>query len=159
MGRVGIILDPEPSVELALAAIVDLDEPVLHLVFPLARQPASKFEPFGSKLADAVRRKLRDPLVHATFHPDLTGGRENAHRLVGLLRQAPDPFIQFVPPGLAQGGTVLAGEAVPACSHADARFERLMKGPIEPLLAHIAALKLERETRYAELATLIADSA
>jgi len=159
MGKVGIILDAEPSVEVALAAIVDLDEPVLHLVFPLAQMSAAKFEPFGSKLAEAVRRTLPEPLVHATFHPDLTGGRENAHRLVGLLRQSPDPFVQFVPPGLAQGGTVLAGEAVPEHSHADARFERLMKGPIEALVDRIAALKRERETRYAELASLVAGSA
>lgn len=152
MGAVGIVLDVEPDVETAIRAIQDLGENVLHLVYPLQNGGSSAFERFGSRLAQDLTRRLPDPLVHATFHPDLTGGTENAHRLVGLLRQAPDPFVQFIPPGLHEGGTVLAGAEPPSKGRADAVFRRLTEGPAEEVLSRLEALRAVRRERYSSLA-------
>lgn len=157
MGAVGIVLDVEPDVETAVAAVQDLGANVLHLVYPLQRGGASAFERFGSRLSQELARRLKDPLVHATFHPELTGGTENAHRMVGLLRQAPDPFVQFIPPGLHEGGTVFAGEEVPAEGRAEATFRRLVKGPPDPgpadeVLSRLEALRAVRRERCSSLA-------
>ncbi len=139
LGAVGIVLDPELTVESARDAVLSLDAPISHLVFPLSPLASSAFERFGNKLAEAVRASAKERLVHATFHPALVGGRENAYRLIGLLRQAPDPFIQFVPHGLMKGGTVMAGEE-PAEGHAEARFARLTQADVDEILARLAAL-------------------
>lgn len=158
LGAVGVILDTEPDLETAVAAIDHLAEPVLHIVYPVFTGTPSTFERFGSKLAEALRKRRSDPLVHASFHPGMTGGRENAYRLIGLLRQAPDPFVQFIPPGLQQGGTVMAGEDAGGESHADARFSRFMAGGAElaeEVLGAIAELREERERTYGELARSI----
>lgn len=152
MGAVGVVLDPEPDVETAAQAIVDLGANVVHLVYPISKVGSSAFERFGSKLAQELQRRLPERLVHATFHPDLTGGTENAHRLVGLLRQAPDPFVQFIPPGLHEGGTVLAGAEPPGEGRAEATFRRLMQGPVEEVQSKLEALRKERSDRYSSLA-------
>jgi len=152
MGVVGVILEPAPSPEETLAIMREIGEPVLHLVFPLFTGDASKFERFGSKLANLVQKSFPEPLVHATFHPELVGGTENAYRLIGLLRQAPDPFVQFIPHGLQQGGTVLAGSADPSVSHAEARFQRFSEpGKTAQVLASIAELKRDRASSYQAL--------
>jgi len=67
--------------------------------------------------------------------------------------------VQFIPPGLQQGGTVLAGEDAPAASHAESRFARLMDrsgAGADLVLEIIAALKRDREASYGELARSIA---
>lgn len=156
MGAVGVVLEKKPQVETAVAAMLALDTQVVHMAFPLFEGGSSDFERFGNRFAEALRRALPSPLVHASFHPALVGGTENPHRLIGLLRQAPDPFVQFIPPGLASGGTVLAGDAQADVDHAGARFERL-KGPaLEAVLARVESLKSQRETRYGALAREIA---
>ncbi|MBK6514572.1 MAG: hypothetical protein IPM79_32765 [Polyangiaceae bacterium] len=159
LGAVGVVLEVEPSVDTALAAMKSLGEPIVHLVYPVFQGSSSAFERFGSKLAEAVRRALPEPLVHASFHPEMVGGRENAYRLIGLLRQSPDPFVQFIPHGLQQGGTVLAGEDVPEKSHAEDRFARLMANDAAvavEILERLDALKRERSARYAELVRRVA---
>jgi hypothetical protein len=157
MGAVGIVLDVEPDVETAARAVEALGANVVHLVFPIARISSTHFERFGSKLATALQARLREPLVHATFHPELVGGTENAHRLIGLLRRAPDPFVQFIPPGLHEGGTVLIGEPVPAEGRAEATFRRLAQGPVSEVLAKLDELHTERALRYASLAKEVGD--
>ena len=173
MGDVGIVLDVEPSIETGQAAIRELGGPVIHLAYPLATGTASPFERFGSKLAQSLRGVVPDPLVHATFHPALTGGRENAHRLIGLLRQSPDPFVQLIPPGMMQGGTVLVtpsatGElALPDMidvpqgneSRADAMYRRLMTDGVDSVLSLLESMRTERESTYGALAREIAASA
>lgn len=160
MGSVGGVLEVEPDPQAVLEMMREIGSPVQHLAFPLFRGSSSAFERFGSKLADLVQRGFEEPLVHATFHPDLVGGTENAYRLIGLLRQAPDPFVQFIPHGLQKGGTVLAASregAQPEESHADARFRRLGEsGVIDELLATIRALKEDRARSYAALIDEIA---
>jgi hypothetical protein len=160
MGSVGVILEVEPDAEAVLDIMRQIGSPVQHLAFPIFRGSSSAFERFGSKLANLVQRQFDEPLVHATFHPELVGGTENAYRLIGLLRQAPDPFIQFIPHGLQKGGTVLAASregAKPEESHADARFRRLTEGAlVDDLLATIRALKDDRARSYAALADEIA---
>jgi hypothetical protein len=172
MGDVGIILDTVPDLATAQHAIKTLGGPVLHLAYPLTTVGSSEFERFGSKLAQSLRSVLPEPLVHATFHPALVGGRETAHRLIGLLRQSPDPFVQLIPPGTMQGGTVLASIdakgalELPAPidvpigneSRADAMYRRLMSGDVERVLALAAELRAEREARYGALAKEIAAS-
>ncbi|HTJ82726.1 MAG TPA: hypothetical protein VL400_13475 [Polyangiaceae bacterium] len=170
MGDVGIVLDTVPSQETAQAAIVALGGPVIHLAYPLARATASEFERFGSKLAQSLRTVLPEPLVHATFHPELAGGRENAHRLIGLLRQSPDPFVQLIPPGMMKGGTVLVTPGpggvldlpktldIPQGneSRADAMYRRLMEGDVDRVIALLASMRAEREATYGALAREIA---
>lgn len=143
LGAVGVMLDPDVTVEGARDAVLALDAPVSHLVFPVSPLGSSAFERFGNKLAESVRASAKERLVHATFHPALVGGRENAYRLIGLLRQAPDPFIQFVPHGLMKGGTVLAGET-PAEGHAEARFTRLAATDVDTILGKLAELSAAR---------------
>ena len=149
LGAVGVVLEVEPTIEVGVEAIRALDANVVHLIYPLHAAGSSPFERFGNKLAEALRRALPEPLVHACFHPAMVGGTENAHRLIGLLRQAPDPFVQFIPPGMQGGGTVLAGYATSE-SRADTNFARLVPERIDALLATIEGLRRER----AALATL-----
>lgn len=160
LGAVGVMMDVKPDVERAVAAILELSEPVVHLVYPLFAGPdASTFERFGNKLAEALRKARREPLVHASFHPEMVGGTENAHRLIGLLRQSPDAFVQFIPPGLQEGGTVLSGEEASTKSHADERYGRLMKDSgVEAgdVLAKLADLKRARAQEYGSLAETVA---
>jgi hypothetical protein len=142
LGAVGVVLEATPSVEVSVAAVRALGSNVLHLCFPLSELTSSPFERFGNKLAEEVRRGPGERLVHATFHPELVGGRENAYRLIGLLRQAPVAFIQFVPQGLMKGGTVLAGEE-PAEGHAEARFTRLGSRDVDAIVTRLSELKEE----------------
>jgi hypothetical protein len=142
LGAVGVVLEAAPSVEVSVAAVRALGSNVIHLCFPLSELSSSPFERFGNKLAEEVRRGPGERLVHATFHPELVGGRENAYRLIGLLRQAPVAFIQFVPQGLMKGGTVLAGEE-PAEGHAEARFKRLGSEDVEVIVKRLSDLKQE----------------
>ncbi len=155
LGAVGIVLDPDATVETARDAILALESPVSHLVFPLSPLASSPFERFGNKLAESVRASAKERLVHATFHPALVGGRENAYRLIGLLRQAPDPFIQFVPHGLMKGGTVMSGEE-PKEGHAEARFTRLAQTDVDEILSRLGALHDARRALADAASTLTA---
>jgi hypothetical protein len=84
----------------------------------------------------------------ATFHPSLAGEIDDPHRLIGLLRRAPDPFVQLIPEGLHEGGTVIVG-AEPGRDNAEANFDRLRGGGIEPILALLADIRADRDRSYA----------
>jgi hypothetical protein len=111
-GRFCVMLDRQ--LDLASAEEQVLAAPgVVHLVYPLVSDSSQLVERFGNALHEAVRKEsfkrgLDSPPVHATFHPEMDGDTTSAQRLVGYLRRAPDPFVQFVPQGLAQGGTMFA---------------------------------------------------
>jgi hypothetical protein len=97
LGDVIVVLDRALGVELASAAIARTRADVIHVVFPLAARDgagAHAFERFGNAVATRGRGRGS---VHAAFHPALAGGREDADRRIGLVRRAPDPFLQLVP--------------------------------------------------------------
>jgi hypothetical protein len=157
LGSVVVVLDVDPDLDTAVAAIREAKDNVIHLLYPLVRGAAPPFERFGSKLADTLRRALPSPLVHATFHPELVGGTENAHRLVGLVRRAPDAFIQFIPPGMHVGGTVMAGGPPPKESAVEETYRRIVPEQLQPLLRRAEELQNERARRYGALAEEIAN--
>lgn len=178
-GRFCVLLTAEPRLEEVLAAAREADASVVHLVFPCIRTPTGVFERFAARFGDALRRAAQAPRsaggtasagarspwaeelifppptdpkapVLAAFHPEMAGDEANAHRLVGLLRRAPDPFIQLIPPGLSQGGTVLAGSGpAPEEDRSEALFTRLRGAGVASIRARIAALHAERDARYA----------
>ena len=152
-GRFCVFLDPEPdlgrTVSVALAG-----EGVAHLIFPLTTLGATAFERFGAAVGAALKQRAHPsggaPVI-ATFHPTLSGDSSSPHRLVGLLRRAPDPFIQLVPAGLHQGGTVFAGAAQGASQpdHGEETFARLRGVELERLLSTLSDVRADRDRSYA----------
>ncbi len=127
LGEVIVVLDRALDTDLACAAIARTNADVIHLVFPLAPRDdvgARAFERFGSDVATRMRGRGS---VHAAFHPAMAGGREDAGRRVGLVRRAPDPFLQLVPARLPQR------------SRAPSAFD------LDALLAELAELHAERD--------------
>jgi hypothetical protein len=154
------MLDPgEPDVDAAVEAILAAGNPVIHVVFPLSRPAPSMFERFSGRVGQALKKALQDPPVMATFHPDLVGDAGDPYRLVALLRRAPDPFVQLIPEGMHEGGTVFAplpsqGDPLPrppeeAVDSAQANFAKLRDGRVEPLLALMADIRADRDRGYA----------
>lgn len=152
-GKFCVMLDREPDHDATRAAILEAKSPVLHVVFPLALPPPNLFERFASTLVASLRGELDSPPVMAAFHPELVGDRDNAHRMIGLLRRAPDPFVQFIPAGNHEGGTVFASSVDEAEEAAQDRaewtFKRLRAGKLDELLAIAAEIRAERDRRYA----------
>jgi hypothetical protein len=151
-GRFCVFLDREPSLDRALQVALAGDG-VAHLVFPLVPTAPTAFERFGAALGGALRTAADPAPVIATFHPLLSGDSSTPHRLVGMLRRAPDPFVQLVPAGLHQGGTVFAGAVheQPGVSRAKENFRRLIGADLERLLATLADIHADRERSYAPL--------
>jgi hypothetical protein len=167
MGAVCVMLDTEADVARTTAALLATGSNVAHVLFPLVRGEAPPFERFGNKLSESVRKARSEPLVHASFHPRMVGGYENAHRMVGLLRRAPDPFVQFIPPGMQAGGTVHASETPTDEPYVESTFRRLggpsssaeLSAGFAAIEALLGSLHHERERSYAALADEIAASA
>ncbi len=156
-GRFVVVLDREPVVSTALAAALAADNDVVHLVYPLARPPAREFEKFAQALSHELKSAMRKPPVFAAFHPDLTGDRTTASRLVGLLRRAPDPFVQLVPEGLQPGGTVLADPAsIPTMLQPRGGVERLMRENLDGALDLIEEIRVDRDRGYAPFLAALA---
>jgi hypothetical protein len=94
---------------------------------------------------------------------------DEPHRLVGLLRRAPDPFVQLIPEGMHEGGTVFAPLPLPGApmpvapppgfDNAEANFGRLRGGRIQPLLALMAEIRADRDRSYAPFLEAFARSA
>jgi hypothetical protein len=158
-GAFVVMLDPgEPSVDAALEAIRAAGSPVTHVVFPLVRPAPSAFERFSGRVGAALKKALSNPPVMATFHPGLVGDADDPHRLVGLLRRAPDPFVQLIPEGMHEGGTVFAPIPTDGLSPAfipesidSARenYAKLKGGRVAPLLALMAEIHGDRDRSYA----------
>jgi hypothetical protein len=156
-----LMLDPspEPDLEAAVAAILAAGNPVIHVVFPLIRPIPSVLERFSGRLAQALKTEMSSPPVMATFHPDLAGDPGSAARLVGLLRRAPDPFVQLIPEGMHEGGTVFAplparGEPMPVITpeHVDSareNFDKLKGGGVERVVALMDEIRADRDRSYA----------
>lgn len=151
LGAVCVGLDRSLDPDATARAIRATEREVVHVVFPLVdKENAPPFERFGNSVAEKLRKDGGDPMVHATFHPAMVGGRENAHRLVGLLRRSPDPFLQFIPPGMQPGGTVMQGEPLPKMPALADTFTRMVKdGGLDDVLRALDALHAERAERGA----------
>jgi hypothetical protein len=174
------MLDPgEPSVDAAVQAVLEADNPVIHVVFPLVCPSPALFERFSGRLAQALKLVLnpggilreprKTPPVMATFHPELVGDAGAPHRLVAILRRAPDPFVQLIPEGMHEGGTVFAplseAAAMAAQAHAEpvdvaqANFDRLAGGKVDELIARMAEIRADRDRSYAPFLPRFAASA
>lgn len=177
-GRFCVMLARQPLLDEAREAYRRADNPVLHIVYPLARTTPSDFERFGGDVGRAARdiwREARDddprfgpePPVIASFHPGLAGDRASPHRLIGLLRRAPDPFVQIIPGGHHESGTVvapivdlegMAPEALakmfeiappPPKDRTQELFERLSAAALDDIAATVADIHADRDRSYA----------
>ncbi len=148
-GRFCVILDVEPDVRTAIQETVAAASTVVHLVYPIVRMDPSHWERFGNSVGEALQKAVRERPVVASFHPDLGGDVNTAPRLVGVLRRAPDPFVQVVPTGLHQGGTVLAGTTPPTVDVAYANFKRLSKADLATIVERVASVRADRDASYA----------
>ena len=155
-GTFCVMLDPGPEldVEEAIEAIRAAKSQVIHVVYPCARPAPSAFERFSAAIARALKQAFSSPPVMATFHPDLSGDPTGPYRLVGMLRRAPDPFVQLIPEGLHQGGTVFAAdpgsaEHVEDGDPAIRNFEKLKDGGVDRLMAVLAEIHADRARSYA----------
>ena len=146
---------PEPDVDATVEAIRAAGNPVIHVVFPLVRPPPSMFERFGARVSQGLKKVFAKPPVMATFHPALVGDADDPHRLVGLLRRAPDPFVQMIPDGYQEGGTVFvplskAGSATEErVDWPQRNYDKLRGENLERLLALIADIHADRDRSYA----------
>ena len=159
-GRFCVMLERTPDVDAAFeqvaAAQADDASALVHLVYPLVLLEPARFERFAMKLHELVARKLPHPPVHATFHPDLEGDDSTPARLVGVMRRAPDPFVQFVPEGLQKGGTGYVDLATADLAklletpreRAMRTFERLRGATLETIVARLADIRADRERSY-----------
>lgn len=149
LGAVVVVLDPEPDEATLEELVVASDAPVLHAVYPLVAGASPPFERFASRVGARLRARLgRRAPVSAAFHPAMHGEADDPHRLIGLLRHAPHPFVQYVPSDVTQGqGTVVAGAPIPAPSGAEANFARLTAegGDLARVLAVLGELHRERD--------------
>ena len=160
-GRFCVVLDREPCV--ATAVIEATVEPgVVHLVYPLCAWDVPTFERFGNRVHEGARRecaKLGRPVlpVHATFHPAMSGDRASPARRVALVRRAPDPFVQLVPEGHAEGGTAyvdLAKLDLAALVREPAKprhraLASMTTAELDELDARIEAIHADRHASYA----------
>jgi hypothetical protein len=149
-GRFFVMIDRTLDVAAARDAVIGAKSSVVHLVYPRTLAEPTVFERFGSEVGQALRVAVRPAPVIASFHPRLAGDPCSAPRLVGVLRRAPDPFVQFVPEGLHEGGTVLAGVyPEPPPDPVQVNFERMQGGAIDRLLGALADIHADRERSYA----------
>lgn len=150
-GHFCVMLDPEPNPSTTLDAILEAQSSVIHVIFPCASAPTGAFEKFAGSMRESLRSWIPRPPVMAVFHPELSGDFSTSHRLVGFVRRAPDPFIQLVPEGLHEGGTVFVDSyvAMPKLP-AEQNFDRL-RDPRdrERLSAALADIREDRDRSYA----------
>jgi hypothetical protein len=90
----------------------------------------------------------KPPLI-AVFHPEQVGHPGTAHRLIGLLRRSPDPFLQFIPPGSSlEAGTVFAASVEDLKpDHAHQNFVKL-RGRLDALFAALGDIHADRARSY-----------
>jgi hypothetical protein len=161
-----VMLDPraEPDVQATVDAVQKAGAPIMHIVFPLIAPPPSAFERFAGKLSQALKRALPKPPVMATFHPALVGDANDPHRLIGLIRRAPDPFVQLIPDGYHDGGTMFTpvtaiGDLSPASEKVEwsqRNFDKLRGEPLDKLLALLASIRADRDRSYAPFVEALA---
>jgi hypothetical protein len=107
-GEFHVVLEQELNQERLVGIAKASGTSVCHVIYPLVTGASPPFERFAALALGVIRKGDPRAPVMAVFHPSMSGDPSAAHRLVGLLRHSPDPFVQFVPKGLHEGGTVLA---------------------------------------------------
>jgi hypothetical protein len=157
-GSFVVMLDREPDVASALRAALAATSAVVHIVYPLLAIEPRPFERFASSLSSALKEALTDPPVYAVFHPEMSGDTASPARMIGVVRRAPDPFIQLVPEGLQPGGTVLAGtvDVAPPPAASRGGLDRLGAEQIDALVATLADIRADRDRSYEELVAELA---
>lgn len=148
-GELTVVIDSNLDTDLLLTIARGASVSVSHVMYPLYDGPSKPFERFASATLATLRKASRSAPVMAVFHPEMSGDTVNPYRLVGLLRHAPDPFVQFVPDGLHQGGTVMNGMAEPGVDNAERNYAHVMPALIERVLAAQASIKADRDASYA----------
>lgn len=160
-GRFCVVFDREPERETACALVLAAPG-VVHLVYPLYEGSCHEFERFANSLHEAVRRAAEArgdsaQRVHAAFHPAMAGDASNPSRAIGLLRRAPDPFVQFVPDGLSSAtGTAYLDPAsldlralLSAPVPAPVRSATLDAASLSAIAAAQADIRCDRDASYA----------
>lgn len=161
-GRFCVVLDR--SLDVLSARDLVLAAPgVVHLVYPLIHEGSHAMERFGNALHEAVRREVfargdGTPPVHATFHPEMEGDVRSPQRRIGLVRRAPDPFVQFVPQGLTGGGstfldptTMDLSALLQAAPKPRGRVASLSDEDLARIASRLGELRAEREATYPRL--------
>jgi hypothetical protein len=159
-GHFCVMLCWEPSLEATISAVKESESSVIHVVFPSLSFTPPEFERFASSVRGALLAEIPKPPVMAVFHPELPGDFSTSHRSVGLFRRAPDPFIQLIPEGLHEGGTVFI-ESIESLtlSSTDRTFTRLSQADKARIVANIEDIHADRAKSYAPfLAALRASS-
>lgn len=170
-GRFIVVLARDLDVELAANCVLEADVQVAHLIYPLTDAAPADFERFGNALHHNIASRSMGGPVHAAFHPQMAGKPTTAAKLVGLLRRAPDPFVQFIPEGLHVGGStfidvdkidvaslVQAMPNQPPQNNAKHNFDRLSEQDLSRIQSTIASIHEDRNRSYAEfLAALACD--
>lgn len=152
LGAFCVMLEPTLDLDLSLEAVTSAKTSVLHMVFPRGAHTHPAFWSFAGKLGDALKKQMSKPPVYAVFHPEMPGDTSNSHRMVGLLRHAPDPMIQFIPEGLSTGGTVFMGAGSIPVDPAQQTFARLTEGKLFPhVLRLIDEIRADRDRSYSEI--------
>lgn len=176
-GRFCVAMTRRIDVTEARDTFVAADSQILHMVYPLIPTEPPEFERFGSDVGKAARDWWRalpaddqrygpQPPVIATFHPRLAGDRTAPHRLIGIMRRAPDPFVQIIPGGHYESGTVvaplhdikeltpealakvLAAVPPPPKDRARETFERLTPDLVDEIVAQCAEIRADRDRSY-----------
>lgn len=151
-GHFCVMLDWEPDLDATLRAIAEAQSSVIHLIFPCVEMRHPTFERFAASVRESLIARVSKPPVMAVFHPELPGDFSTSHRLVGLVRRAPDPFIQLVPEGLHEGGTVFI-ESIESLTKnpTEQTFARLTAADRERIVASIEGIRADRTASYAPL--------
>ncbi len=177
-GRFCVGLTTQTDLTEAADVFKAAESPVLHIVYPLLTGPAPDFERFGGDVGRVARDIWRavpvgdprfgaEPPVIATFHPSLLGERTSPHRMIGLLRRSPDPFVQIIPGGHHESGTVVmpmldassftpesiaklvAAVPPPPKDRIHETFARLTPALLDEIAANIADIRADRDRSYA----------
>lgn len=157
-GTFVVFLDRDPPHDSVVAIATELGTSVSHLVFPLVDGDPAAFERFANRFLDELRSRVSPAPVMAVFHPKMSGDAAAPHRLVGILRHAPDPFIQLVPEGLHTGGTVFAERIDEyVADHSQRNFERVRGPTLERLRILLDDVRADRDRSYAPHLARLAD--
>jgi hypothetical protein len=169
-GKFVVVLSRELDVQTASSCVIEAGVQVVHLVYPLTSATAAEFERFGNALHDAITARVSGGPVHAAFHPQMVGSTTTAAKLVGVVRRAPDPFVQFIPEGLHKGGStfidldnvdvaslVKAMPNKPPESNAKSNFERLKESDMRRIQDTITSIHEDRDRSYAQFLKTLVD--